>query len=197
MSGEKVRDAVSVKEHIEGRISECHAELEMLEKNLAIVNESLKGSSFSRASELDRGTGAPAGEGAGGPDVGPDGGPPEEHDAEPDAEQGAARDDGAVEIRGDDGSTIAAAYVTPESVRIVLDEGVAVGEDVPPFRSFFIERVVGGMRGQAPEIECSVTRRGEHIGEITIRNYGGGGRADELLSSAGWSLRRMLEKAGG
>lgn len=179
---ERARDIVSVRDGILEKIAGHQSEIEMLEKNLAIVDEALKGSSFARASQLAR---EPAPE--------PAREPPPEPEHEPGPEP--------VRITADDGGAIASAYVTPESVSIVLEDGVGIGEDVPPFKSFFLEGTVGQMAKKdeaagGAVISCSVSSGGSGIREIIIRDYGGRERADEIISKAEWSLRRMLEKVG-
>ena len=41
---------------------------------------------------------------------------------------------------------IANAYVTPEQVSIILDEQILINADTPPFKSFFLDRIIGEMK---------------------------------------------------
>ncbi|RNJ76471.1 MAG: hypothetical protein EB829_01385 [Nitrosopumilus sp. H8] len=179
-SEEQIRDIVSIKENIISQISQHQSEMDMLEKNLAVLDEVLKGSSFSRASRLERTEPAVAAEPA-----------------------------GAIPIRREgDGGLIANAHVTQDHVSVVINDGIHISEEVPPFKSFFIDRIIGEMRKKDDEevqdgrlqkesaIECTINKKGPDIAEIIIKNYRKKERADELVSSAGWSLRRMLEKVG-
>ena len=189
LSEGQVRDIAALREEMAARASRLQSEAEALERGLAALDEVLRGSSFSRASRLG---------------AGPDGGIPGAREPEAPAGGGAPGGGGAIPItREGGGGLIANAYVTPERVSIVMGDGVRVSDEVPPFRSFFLDRIVGEMRkkdeagGGGPAIECAVSKDGGDISEITITNYGDRARADELVSSAGWSLRRMLEKVGG
>ena len=41
---------------------------------------------------------------------------------------------------------IANAFVTPEQISIILSEGIGLTDEIPPLRSFFIERIIGEMK---------------------------------------------------
>jgi len=107
----------------------------------------------------------------------------------------------------DDGSLIANAYVTPEKVSIVLESDVDLQIETPPFQSFFIDRIIGGMKKKDSEeaekgmlqkesiIDCIVNKRGTNIREIIIKNYRQRERADEIINTATWSLSKMIENS--
>ena len=46
---------------------------------------------------------------------------------------------------------IANAYVTPEQVSIVLDNEIIINADTPPFKSFFLDRIIGEMKKRIPQ----------------------------------------------
>ena len=189
-SEEQIRDIVSIRENITSQILQHQAEMDMLEKNLAVLDEVLKGSSFSRASQL---TGRTA-------EISKSVERPEPAETSEPA--------GAIQIKRENGELIANARVTSDSVSIVIDEDVHINEEIPPFKSFFIGRIIGEMRKKddaeiqdgrlqkESAIECTINSSGPDITEIIIKNYRTKERADELVNSAGWSFKRMLEKVG-
>ena len=48
--------------------------------------------------------------------------------------------------RAGDDKLIANAYVTPEQVSIILDDEIEISDDTPPFKSFFLDRIIGEMK---------------------------------------------------
>ena len=107
--------------------------------------------------------------------------------------------------RVNDGKIIANAFVTPDQVSIVLDNEIIINADTPPFKSFFLDRIIGEMKkkdvvevenGKIQKesvIDYIVNKNGADIREIIIKNYRQKERVNELISTAGWSLTRMLE----
>lgn len=179
-SEDQIRDALEVKDHITAQIQRRREEIEMLEKNLTLINYFLKQQSFTRASSLK--------------EAGPE--PPK------------APADQAIPLRkSSDGSLIANAYITPEQVSIVLDDKVSIREDAHPFKSFFIDRIIGDMlRKDMVELEsgaldkgaiinCLVNKDGAVLREIIIKNYRQKERVNEIISTATWSLTKMLENS--
>ena len=85
--------------------------------------------------------------------------------------------------RGNDGKVIANAYVTPDQVSIILDEQVLINADTPPFKSFFLDRIIGEMKkkdfveaenGKIQKesiIDYIINKNGADIREIIIKNY--------------------------
>jgi hypothetical protein len=95
--------------------------------------------------------------------------------------------------------------VTPEQVSIILDEQILINADTPPFKSFFLDRIIGEMKkkdfveaenGKIQKesiIDYIINKNGSDIREIIIKNYREKQRVTELINTAGWSLTRMLE----
>jgi len=176
-SDEQIRDMLELKEKTLQKIERYQKEIQSLEKQLAILDSVVKQSSFTKASSL-----------------------PESEPA------GAGRPEGdSIPItRGGQGEVIANAYVTPEQVSIVLEESLDVDEDTPPFKSFFVDRIIGEMKrkdvadGSVPgdaAIDFAINKSGSKLREIVVRNYRQKERVSEIISTAGWSLSRMLENA--
>jgi len=107
--------------------------------------------------------------------------------------------------KGANGNIIANAYVTPEQVSIVINDGIGLDPETPPFKSFFVDRILGDMkRKDAAEVENGkikkesvidyvINKNGSNIREIIIRNYRQKERIKEILNTAAWSLTRMIE----
>ena len=155
----------------------------MLEKNLTILDLTLKESSFTKASQLGKVKKVISKE-----------------------KTTQSPSENSIPIKqGNDGKIIANAYVTPEQVSIVLDDGVEINAETPPFKSFFLDRIIGEMKKKDTAeaengtiqresvIDYIINKNGSDIREIIIKNYRQKERVNELINTAGWSLTRMLE----
>ena len=86
-----------------------------------------------------------------------------------------------------------------------MDKEIELDADTPPFKSFFIDRIIGEMKRKDFEdaekgkiqkesvIDYIINKNGTDIREIIIKNYRQKERVNELINTAGWSLTRMLE----
>ena len=178
-----MKDIVSLKENLIGQIEEHQKSIEMLEKNLVILDLVLKESSFTKASQLAV----------------------TKRSQTIKKTQTKNSNDSIPIKRGNDGETIANAYITTDQLSIVLDKEIELDADTPPFKSFFIDRIIGEMKKKDFEdaengkiqkesvIDYIINKSGTDIREIIIRNYRQKERVNELINTAGWSLTRMLE----
>ena len=193
---EQIEKMLQLKESIVDKMAKHQDELDFLQKNLDILDVVLKGSSFTKASSLPR-------------------------KSEPIVETIAEKEESIVETiaekedeaesiqikKNKDGEVIANAFVTPEKISIILNEGIGLTDEIPPLRSFFIERIIGEMKkidstdvknGKIDEnsvIDCIINKNGPAIREIIIKNYRQKERLDEIINTATWSLTRMLENS--
>ena len=177
LSEERLRDVLAIKERIAGRMEKCHQEMAMLEKEAAVLDEILLQSSFTKASSLPSGGQA----------------------APPKPEEGPGGE--TVKLVWKQKQTqIGSALVTPGSISITIDGSVHVDADTPPFKSFFVDKVIAGMRkkdlddGLEP-VDCAVDVDGREIRSITVTGYRDASRVREIINTAEWSLNRMLERA--
>ena len=97
--------------------------------------------------------------------------------------------------------------VTPDQVSIVLEDGIGLTPEIPPLKTFFIERIIGEMKksddvavkdgkiNQESVIDCIINKNGSAIREIIIKNYRQKERIDEIINTATWSLTRMVENS--
>ena len=187
---EQIQKMLELKESIIDKMAKHQDELDFLQKNLDVLDVVLKGSSFTKASSLPRST--------------------EPVIKEPEEEKIEVKEEKSESIqikKNKDGEVIANAFVTPEKISIVLNEGIGLTDEIPPLRSFFIERIIGEMKkidstdvknGKIDEnsvIDCIINKNGPAIREIIIKNYRQKERLDEIINTATWSLTRMLENS--
>ena len=180
---EQIEKMLELKESIVDKMSKHQEELDFLQKNLDILDVVLKGSSFTKASSLPR-------------------------KSESSVEAIVEKEDTVESIqikKNKDGEVIANAFVTPEKISIIMSEGIGLTDEIPPLRSFFIERIIGEMKktdsvdvkngkiDQGSVIDCVINKNGPSIREIIIKNYRQKERLDEIINTATWSLTRMLE----
>ena len=187
---EQIQKMLELKESIIDKMAKHQDELDFLQKNLDVLDVVLKGSSFNKASSLPRST--------------------EPVTKEPEEEKIEIKEEKLESIqikKNKDGEVIANAFVTPEKISIVLNEGIGLTDEIPPLRSFFIERIIGEMKkidsadvknvkiDENSVIDCIINKNGPAIREIIIKNYRQKERLDEIINTATWSLTRMLENS--
>ncbi|MDC0203302.1 hypothetical protein OAJ97_06330 [Candidatus Nitrosopelagicus sp.] len=193
---EQIEKMLELKESIVDKMAKHQDELDFLQKNLDILDVVLKGSSFTKASSLPRKS--------------------EVIDEtvikkeKPIVETVVKKEDTSESIqikKNKDGEVIANAFVTPEKISIIMSEGIGLTDEIPPLRSFFIERIIGEMKkidsadvkngkiDQSSVIDCVINKNGPAIREIIIKNYKQKERLDEIINTATWSLTRMLENS--
>jgi len=187
---EQIQKMLELKESLIDKMAKHQDELDFLQKNLDVLDVVLKGSSFTKASSLPRKAETRIEK--------------EEPSAETRVEKKHTTE--SIQIKKNkDGEVIANAFVTPEKISIIISEGIGLTDEIPPLRSFFIERIIGEMKkidsvdvkngkiDQSSVIDCVINKNGQAIREIIIKNYRQKERLDEIINTATWSLTRMLE----
>ena len=109
-----------------------------------------------------------------------------------------------------DNLLLATATLSPTSVEIAPADGINLNVNTQPFKSFFLNRILEGMktrdiekvtRGEIQESESLnyqiEEKNGALIKRIMIRNYREKERLNEIFSTSTWVLTRMIEKNGG
>ena len=103
------------------------------------------------------------------------------------------------------GDLLAQFYSEKDSVQITLAEDKNFDANIPPFKSFFVERVLAKMQEKDKEdankgkidpekiLSYNIKQDGNTLKEITIRNLRRD-RSRELKSSIRWTLEKMYEK---
>ena len=112
----------------------------------------------------------------------------------------------AVPLKAKDGTVLATMYIGEREVRVTPSEGLNFTMNIPPFRSFFLDRVLSGMRSSDEErvgrgeispdetLSFQVATEGDRITGLTVRNFGGERRLREIRSALRWTLEKMYEK---
>jgi len=178
----QIRDILELKEWISEEIEKHQNDIEKLKKNLAILDSVIKQSSFNKASSLIL---------------------KNEIKSSPTPDQVTL-----IPIkRSADNKIIANAHVTPNEVAIIPSDDVTLDMETHPFKSFFLDRIIGGMEskdnldvqnGKISEgavINCIINKDGSKIREILIKNYRERERVNEIINTASWSFSRMIENS--
>lgn len=181
---EEIRRAADMKIWIEARIAEYEADIERLKQLLLIVDSILRQSSFKSAAE-----------------IAPKITPAEATVPESFSEVRPLR-------RVKDGLLLGNVYISSNTLVIIPASDVKIMVDVPPFKSFFVNRILEGMKAKDNEavkegkmqpsqaLSYTIEEEEGRLTKITIQNYGSQTRLNEIISTITWSFTRMLEKAG-
>ncbi len=187
-SEDDVRRAAEIREWLMKQIADKQEELERLRNTLSVVDSILKQGSFRAAATL-----APE------PKLAPakqamTTSPP------PPAKQTSFEVGKDVRQlkRAKDEFLLANAEVTANSV--VITPVVNLSSSTPPFKSFFLSRILDGMKAKDAEknasdaLSYSVEEANGQIKRITINNYRDKERLGEIFNTSTWVFTRMLEK---
>lgn len=197
--GEEARELAELKRFLEKRLEEVEQEAKMIRLLLKMVNESLSSQSFVRASQLQQ---PPQAQSAELSPAAAEGGKVEEQVSLEEASQ-------VIPIVSRTGEALAKMYVFPD--RIVIKTLRPFHSTTPPFRAFFLRKVLEGYRRRAEDLIAQGAIRPEEafsydveedeegvIKEIVIRNYGrgGGGPGDikEIKNTLRWTLDKMVQR---
>jgi hypothetical protein len=204
-SEDDIRRAADIREWLIKQIADRQEEIERLRTTLSLVDGLLKQGSFRAAASL----GALAGGSAATAQV---------QQARPAPAQQAAptlRSSDGSEIRqlkrAKDDFVLGSVEVQPTSVTIVPSQDVTLNANTPPFRSFFLNRILEGMKSKDAEKVAqgamkesdALTYRVEEdngsgvIRRIVIENYREKERLQEIFNTSSWVFTRMLEKSSG
>jgi len=108
-----------------------------------------------------------------------------------------------------DNTPIARFHVTSQEVLIIPEDQIRISIETPPFRSFFLNRILQGMinkdldkinQGQLSESELisydiiTDNENKDLLKKIQIKNYRDKERINEIFNTAAWVLTSMLDK---
>lgn len=240
-SEEDIRRAAEIREWLIKEISDKQEEVERLRTTLSIIDNLLKQGSFKAAANLDFGaaTSTPAGSTTAATTAQVQqqtrqaAGPPQQQQQQ---QQGAAAAptlrataDNGVSSGGDGGDNrnikplkrakddflLANAEISPDAVVIVPAPGINLNANTPPFKSFFLNRILEGMKNKDAEkvsqgalsesdalnykVEEDDSGGGSSSGiikRIVINKYREKDRLQEIFNTSAWVFTRMLEKSG-
>lgn len=112
--------------------------------------------------------------------------------------------------RAKDDFLLANAEISPDTVVIVPVSGINLNVNTPPFKSFFLNRILEGMKSKDVE-KVSQGALGESdalnyrveeddgsgvIKRVVINKYREKDRLQEIFNTSAWVFTRMLEKSG-
>lgn len=220
-SEEDVRRAADIREWLTKQVADKQEEIERLRTMLLLVDLLLKRGSFKTASSLES---APSSSLTINPDdkssftdytqtreaVGSDNNIIREF-VVPSAEQRAKPN--LTEVRHlrrvKDNLLLATATFTETRVEIAPANGIKLNVNTQPFKSFFLNRILEGMKARDVEkinrgemkvsesLEYQIEENDGAINKITISNYRDKERLNEIFNTSTWVLTRMIEKNDG
>ncbi len=187
---EEIKRAAELRLWMETRIAELEGEIEKLREALAMIDNILRTASFKVASEL-----SPQPIAKEEPVTIAAEKPPEEEFKEVRQLK-----------RTKDGFLLGNAYISNSKLVIIPASDVRLETSTPPFRSFFVNRILEGMKNKDQEsssqgkikseeiINYCIEEENNIIKKITIENYRDKNRLNEIINTAIWAFTRMLEK---
>ncbi|MEM3437894.1 MAG: hypothetical protein QXP55_05145 [Nitrososphaerales archaeon] len=191
-SEEEIKKAADLRLWIETRIAELEGEIEKLKEALAIIDSILRTTSFKVALEL---TPQPI---------------TKEESVTIVAEKLKLPEEEFKEVRqlkrSKDGYLLGNAYISNSKLVIIPANDVRLEVSTPPFKSFFVNRILEGMKNKDQEslsqgkiksedmINYSIEEENNVIKKITIENYRDKNRLNEIINTVTWAFTRMLEK---
>ena len=241
-SEEDIRRAAEIREWLIKEISDKQEEVERLRTTLSIIDNLLKQGSFKAAANLGSGaaTSTPAGSTTAATTAQVQqqtrqaAGPPQQQQQQ--QQQGAAAAptlrataDNGVSSGGDGGDNrnikplkrakddflLANAEISPDAVVIVPAPSVNLNANTPPFKSFFLNRILEGMKSKdAEKVSQGALRESDALNykieeeddsggggsgiikRIVINKYREKDRLQEIFNTSAWVFTRMLEKSG-
>ncbi|HEX7275133.1 MAG TPA: hypothetical protein VF248_05925 [Nitrososphaeraceae archaeon] len=225
-SEDDIRRAAEVREWLVKEVTNKKEELDKLRNTLLIVDSLLKKTSFISASNLE--SPPPNFENKSTQQYQARRGEEEEEEeevttqqkprinsvAESPREEYRKDDTQGVEVRtlkrAKDNLLISNAEYTPNNVRIALVDDINLNINTPPFKTFFLNRILEGMKtrdkekvqkgelGESEIIDYKVENDDNgNIISVMISNYGERERLNEIFNTATWVFTRMLEKEKG
>ncbi|HEX7033362.1 MAG TPA: hypothetical protein VF172_10215 [Nitrososphaera sp.] len=211
-SEDDIRRAADIREWLIKQISDKQEEVDRLRTTLAIIDNLLKQGSFKAAASIGFATAGPAATAqvqqtrqAAARQQGAASAPPP---PPPSSSAATFRPSADRDIRplkrAKDDFLLANAEVSPSSVVIVPAPGVNLNVNTPPFKSFFLNRILDGMKSkdanqgikEPDALNYKVEDDNGAIKRIVINNYRDRDRLQEIFNTSSWVFTRMLEKSG-
>jgi hypothetical protein len=198
---DEVKRAADMREWLEEKIGELEVEISRLRDMQSMVDSILRKNSFVPATELRTST-ARAPESA----RGQDGATDSEVKSQMQSPVAKPTEESRQLRRSKDGLLIATAFVTNSKIVVVPSSDVRLSQTIPPFQTFFVNRILKGYEAKDQELVSSgklssqesmkfaVEESDGNISKVTIENYREKARLNEILSTINWAFTRMLEK---
>ena len=200
MSGypeEDIRRAAEIREWLMKYISDKQDEVDRLRTTLNIIDNLLKQSSFKAAASIGFAAGSSTAQVQAARPA-----PPAARQQAPTLKT-SDRDVRPLK-RAKDEFLLANAEVSPGAVVLVPAPGVNLNSNTPPFRSFFLNRILDGMKAKDASqgikdpdaLSYTVEEDNGAIKRVVINNYRDKDRLQEIFNTSAWVFTRMLEKSG-
>ena len=197
-SEDDIRRAAEIREWLMKQITEKQEEVERLRMTLTIIDNLLKQGSFKAAASIGFVTAGPAATAQ----VQQTRQPPRQQPA-PTLKSSDNRDMRPLK-RAKDDFVLANAEVSPSTVVLVPTSGVNLNANTPPFKSFFLGRILDGMKAkdtsqgikESDSLNYNVEEDSGTIKRVVINNYRDKDRLQEIFNTSSWVFTRMLEKSG-
>lgn len=182
-SEDETRKLLNIREDLEKRIGRIQAEIEDLRKAIAEIDRLIVRQGFRQPIPVP---------------------------AEPKlALEGDVGGGERISVKSKDGEILGSLRMDEAEIVFKPRDDLSFTTAIPPFRSFFIERVLSNMRSTderkvttgeiSPDevLSYDVETEGELILRVVIRNYGGERRLREIRSSLRWAFDKMYDKIVG
>ncbi len=212
-SDDDIKNAAEIREWLTKQILEKHDEIEKIKITLSLIDSVLKQGSFKTAANLNFSKKFSPNEQKSEmnslkkiPNQYYEKRKDDEEQTEP---RKQAFDETRLIKRLKDNTPIARFHVTSQEVLIIPEDQIRISIETPPFRSFFLNRILQGMinkdldkinQGQLSESELisyDIITENENkdlLKKIQIKNYRDKERINEIFNTAAWVLTRMLDK---
>jgi hypothetical protein len=197
-SEDDIRRAAEIREWLIKQISDKQEEVERLRTTLSIIDNLLKQGSFKAAASIGFAAGAATAQVQATRQT-----PPATQQPASTLKSADNRNIRPLK-RAKDDFWLANAEVSPTAVVLVPVPGVNLNANTPPFRSFFLNRILEGMKGkdasqgikESDALNYKVEEDNGAIKRIVINNYRDKDRLQEIFNTSAWVFTRMLEKSG-
>lgn len=200
-SEDDIRRAADIREWLIKSISDKQEEVDRLRTILSIIDNLLKHGSFKAAASISFATAGTATAQVQATQQSPSA--PATQQPTPTLNSSDYRDIRPLK-RAKDDFWLANAEMSPSVVVIVPAPGINLNVNTPPFKSFFLNRILDGMKNKdashgikEPEaLNYNVEDENGTIRRIVINNYRDKDRLQEIFNTSSWVFTRMLEKSG-
>ncbi len=110
------------------------------------------------------------------------------------------------QLKSKDDTLLANVYIAKDTLTIVPASDIKLSQNIPPFQSFFINRILEGIKSKDMErvkegkiskdsvLDYRVDEEDAIIKSIVIKNYRDRSRLNEILNACEWAFTKMVEK---
>jgi len=207
-SDDDIKNAAEIREWLTKLIFEKQNEIERIRMTLSLIDSVLKQGSFKTAANLNLNKKSFTNEKS--TNVYDE----NKKETSPSFQKGNGESSQVLETRQikrmKDNTLIAQVEVSKEKIEIIPSESISFNMDTPPFKSFFINRILEGMKnkdidkvkqGQLSEIDVisfNTVQKENYdniLKKIEIKNYRDKDRINEIFNTVAWVFTRMIEKS--